>query len=561
MQAHPNFESKRQLGAYYTPGELSDILSNYLITAPTETLLEPSFGGGGILKSALCRFKELGCSDPERQLYGCDIDSFAFQNLNKVVRNKFAIQTTRFVKKDFLTLTADHFAKSNFDLVIANPPYIGYGQMSHVQRARGKELQQQFALNGSKASTWYFFLLKSLRYLKEGGKIAFVLPYALIDSNYAESLRRFIGNKFSHAAVYIFSNKIFSDQGTNERVLVLVAEGWYPEQNFRHLLQAIQVESFLDFEKKLYMYREKGNFGKRFLGSKIGRVKGRLNNSDINLINTYLEGPYISKLGSHINVRIGLVAGDAKFFTFNGEKADLHDLGDEKYLLPLMRSLRNHNSLSFRKSHFRSSDNNGDHCYLLNYSEDLLRSDKYRRYLESYDFSTISDNKTLSNREIWCQVNDGKIPDFFIPYMSIEGPRLVLNTYKANCLNNIHRGYVVNSGISLAEKKLLSISILTSFTQLVTEMEAKLYGSDTLKLEPGLYERLPLLIPDIKKCDDIIDAFEKIDKLFKNKNFDEVVEAASGYIYEKIFGVSLAKELKISFRSMLEKMKKYRIKR
>lgn len=561
MHAHPDLASKRQLGAYYTPAELSDILANYLITSPAEILLEPSFGGGGILASAKNRLKELGCAEPEKQLYGCDIDAYAFQNLRKVVKYKFANQPTRFLEDDFLTITADRFYRSDFDLVIANPPYIGYGQMSQLQRELGKELQQRFGLKGSKASTWYFFLLKSLSFLNEGGKIAFVLPHALIDSEYSESLRKFLGDKFNHSAAYIFSNKIFADQGTNERVLVLIAEGWSPNASLGHTLQAIHVESFSDFVAKLYTFQEKGNFGKRFLGSKVGRVKGKLSNVDINLINTYMESPYISKLGAHVNVKIGLVAGDAKFFTFSREKAIRLGLYSDKYLSPLMRSLRFHNGLTFTTGQFRDSENNDEQCYLLNYSEDLLDHENYRNYLNSYDFSTISDNKTFNKREVWCQVSDNRIPDFFIPCMSIDGPRLILNTYKANCLNNTHRGFLVGERISVAEKKLISLSMLTNFTQLITEMEAKLYGSDTLKLEPGLYDRLPLFMPDITICDDINDAFKLVSKLMENECFDEAVAIASTYIYGKIFGPILAEELKTSFGQMLEKIRKYRITR
>lgn len=557
MHAHPDLDSKKQLAAYYTPKELSSILANYIIDSPGTTVLEPSFGGGGIITAALTRLTALGTPDAEKYVFGCDIDNHAFENLPIIIRRKLAMQTNRFVKQDFLTLSADYFSNIKFDCVIANPPYIGYGQMPEGQREIAKALQKEFNLKGSRASTWYFFLLKSLTYLKDDGKIAFVLPHAFLDSDYAKDLRDFIGNKFKTSAAYIFSKRIFAEQGTSERVLVLVAEGWNKHANYQHSLQAVHVESFDDFTSKIYSYRDNRNFGKKYLGSKVGRIKGKLNNLDTSFLNTYLEHPSVSLLSSHVKIRIGLVAGDAPFFTFNNQKIINKSL-KEKFFSPLMRSLRSNLGVSFGKKDFRKSALSAESCYLLEYREDFLATSSYRKYLESYDLEIISNNKTFNKRDIWCQVNDGLIPDFFITYMCIHGPRIVINNHKANCLNNTHRGFVKYK-FTAKKKKLLSLSMLTSFTRLVAEMESKLYGNATLKMEPTMIENLPLFLPFEKNCDDINNVFKKVDSELRKGNFELASEISSIYIYKKIFGKEQANYVQQRFIDMLNNIREYRI--
>ena len=50
MNAH-SLEMRKELGAYYTPSALSQVMSDWAIRKPTDKILEPSFGGCGFLES------------------------------------------------------------------------------------------------------------------------------------------------------------------------------------------------------------------------------------------------------------------------------------------------------------------------------------------------------------------------------------------------------------------------------------------------------------------------------------------------------------------------------
>ena len=82
ISTEPIEGDKKRLGAFYTPEALTDVICEWAIASSDARVLEPSFGGCGFLKSAAERFRLLGSTNPQLNLYGCDIDSYAFEHLS-----------------------------------------------------------------------------------------------------------------------------------------------------------------------------------------------------------------------------------------------------------------------------------------------------------------------------------------------------------------------------------------------------------------------------------------------------------------------------------------------
>ncbi len=532
MLAHPDKILKRDLGAYYTPEQLCSILSGYGIRLSSDTVLEPCFGGCGLIKHILTRLHELKSEKPVAQICGCDVDSHAFDNLPNIVGRRFGKSGARFVKSDFLSLKDNSFLFKKFDAVIANPPYITYRKMTDGQKNNSIQLKNQLGISGGRyAGTWYYFLLKSFLYLKKGGRLAFVLPYALIDAEYAEGLREFIANNFQRSAVFAFGDRLFLDQGTKERVVVLVAEGWM-EDPISNRMEAFYVKDLSQFRDKIDDF-SRGIKPTPYLGSDIGNVKGRISNSDTNLLNSLKSHSLCSRLGDFVDLKIGLVAGDIDFFTFNRSKIKLHGL-KEKHFLPMLRSFRNNLGLKFNSNDLKDNILEDGHVFLLDYKNEFLRDKEYIGYLETYDLTKVSKNRTMQRREVWCHVDDGLVPDAFLTYMAINGPRLVVNDCKVNSFNNIHRVYF-KKRTTITYKKLIAISLLTAFTQSVAELEAKQYGSKTLKIEPKIYGDLPIIVPDRFNYHEVSKVFNNIDELLRENEWDRAVELATKFIFSLVF--------------------------
>lgn len=557
MLAHPDTLTKRLLGAYYTPAELSDILAKFALRSPEDTVLEPSFGGGAFLRSAVDRLSELGAPRPEKQIFGCDIDTHAFDHLPSYFGRRMGKVGRRFILRDFLDVDSQSFMEKKFDCILANPPFIGYAKLTNAQRDHAKNILNQFNIKNNRyASLWYYFILNSLLVLKEGGRIIFVLPHAFIDNDYALSLRTYLTRNFNTVATFSLPNRIFNDQGTKERVVVLVAQGWQ-ETSTNNFSNAIHVNNFDELDEYLTSLKDQRVIKRRHLKCAVGRVSGALTSTEASLVNEVVNSAYAKRFGEFVDVKIGLVTGDAKYFTFNKEKISQYGLSPKRHFLPLMRSLKENLGVDFTSNDFKAHVASGREYYLLKYEDGMLSDERYLDYLNTYDLSKIDSNQTFMKRENWCEVDDGLVSDLFLAYMSISYPRAVINDAQASCINSTHRGFFKNNFPNYF-KKLICLSLLTGFTRVFAEMEAKVYGNKMLKMEPGFYTKLKILIPDNVVAREVNSCFSQVNQMLRKGESDEASKLASQFIYSRCFSSSEEKIYEENFEKIRLKLQERR---
>ncbi|TOM80467.1 SAM-dependent methyltransferase, partial [Vibrio parahaemolyticus] len=218
------------MGAYYTPAALSQVLADWAILQADQDILEPSFGGCGFFESSIARLHELGCSTPEKQLYGVDIDEHAFEILNKKFSKSVDVNQ-RFILKDFIQVKPIEFSVHKFDVILGNPPYVSMHNMTDEQRLSCDNVLRNSPFSkhtmGRNASLWAFFLLHSLEFLKEGGRVAWVLPSSLLHADYAEKLVQIHQRHFEKIKVLKLAERFFKEEGAQETSIILLAQGFH----------------------------------------------------------------------------------------------------------------------------------------------------------------------------------------------------------------------------------------------------------------------------------------------------------------------------------------------
>ena len=116
-------------------------------------------------------------------------------------------------------------------------------------------------------------------------------------------------------------------------------------------------------------------------------------------------------------------------------------------------------------------------------------------------------------------VDDGAPPDAFFPVMQHHGPKLVINESGYNCTNSIHRAYF-KTDLSKTEKKMISLSLLSTFSQISAEICGRSYGAGALKHEPREAEKIEILIPELHHRK-VGAAFNRVDRMLRDGNFTE----------------------------------------
>ena len=203
-----NDDRRKSEGAFYTPIAVARELIELDWAAPPRRALDPACGCGAFLVALSQSFLDRGL-DPASivpRLHGVDIDPVAVA----VCRGRLAEELG--VDSELIQVyVGDSLAEAPpqegpFDLVVGNPPF---GNAIESRTARSDRERADFAERFPEAATGAYdraglFVEAALRLLSDGGRLAMVLPRALLSAKYATRLRRYVVREFtlSHIRAY-----------------------------------------------------------------------------------------------------------------------------------------------------------------------------------------------------------------------------------------------------------------------------------------------------------------------------------------------------------------------
>jgi len=280
-------DARRTKGQYYTPGWLSELLLRLCLQAlhgpggiaPGEAhdkirILDPACGSGAFLLSAARILA--GCSprsqeardtrDPRNigleNLFGLDIDRTALAlarlSLGFLGYTRgfgFDVNLANFGHSDFLvrasqlTFGMAHESQTafdlkplfsrqsapTFDLIVGNPPYLGFHHHSPEYRQR---ILKHYSVFDGKADVFYYFIERGLECLRERGVLGYVVPRYWLGADKAARLRRFLVQDNELVYLLDFDRRpVFAGAGV--QVCVLIVRKCRPKQS--HALQVMRV--------------------------------------------------------------------------------------------------------------------------------------------------------------------------------------------------------------------------------------------------------------------------------------------------------------------------------
>lgn len=494
-------EERRKLGAYYTPERLSQILSDWAIRSAEDTVLEPSFGGCGFLATARDALSLHGAEDPVRQIFGCDVDPIAFQYLANTFGSPLDLDG--FLQADFLDCSEAPSWPRRFSVVLANPPYIPHHR---IGKDRVKELSRRSrAISGvgGRASLWAYFLAHAVSLLEAGGRMAWVLPGAFLQADYAEPIRRYLGQQFKRCAAFLVRERLFLTEGTDEETVILLADGHLPDVMAGGI--EIGYASTIDELEQLIELWSEG----AWQGATSGFSPATLSMPQAarSLYEKISKAANAETLGDLARVQIGLVTGDNRFFVLDRRTRDGAGLLDED-CIKVVSKFRAVTGILAKPSDLDDYAATGGRIYLVS-GVNAPVTTRIGAYLATFDPEKRKTISTFKKRPNWSETFDGKTPDAFLPVMHHTGPRLVLNPEGYNCTNTIHRVFF-HAPVSDLRRKVATLSLLTTYSQISAELCGRRYGSGVLKHEPRDAERINLLMPEPPK-NEIVSVLRRVD--------------------------------------------------
>lgn len=178
----------KKAGEFYTPQEVSQVLSEIVITGKNrlKTVYDPTCGSG----SLLLRTAREGNADA---IYGQEKNPTTF-NLCRMNMLLHGVKYQDFDIHNGDTLEADEFDDRQFDAVVANPPFSA--EWSADAKFNNDDRFSKAGVLAPKSKADYAFILHMIYHLNDGGTMACVAPHGVLFRGSSEGkIRQFLIEK------------------------------------------------------------------------------------------------------------------------------------------------------------------------------------------------------------------------------------------------------------------------------------------------------------------------------------------------------------------------------
>jgi adenine-specific DNA-methyltransferase len=328
--------------------------------------------------------------------------------------------------------------------------------------------------------------------LKNGGRMAFVVPAEIGHAGYARTLLPALCDHFNRVQIVACREKIFPR--LSEDCWLLYCEGFGGRTD--HMLLSV-LERFSEMDKppratlriSLAEWRAAGERLRPFL----------LSPSALSLYRALTETPQVRRFGELATANIGYVSGANDFFHLRPKDAKQRRF-PEKYLRVTVRNTAQLPSETVNNDTVRRWIAADEPVLLLDLKNAGRLPREVAAYLDEEPGQKARHTYKCRNRDPWYVVPDIKSPDGFLSVMSGGHPSLVRNDAGCVCTNSLH---AVNARPG-ASFDMLERGWTSRLAVLGTELEGHPLGGGMLKLEPREAARIPLPVKELKlsKSDD-----------------------------------------------------------
>jgi hypothetical protein len=498
---------KKATGSYYTCLSVADYIVNWAITDKKDVILEPSFGDGRFLYSALNRFEKLGNESPN--LFGVE--------LQKEPYDKFLADNDK-VKcflGDFMNF--DDFR--NVDAVIGNPPYVSLKNLSDTNRKKVIDLMKKYGIvMPTSGSLWMPFVIHATELLRKNGRLGFVLPYEITYVRYAFGLWEYLQQNYSKICVYRVYKDFFPEVDVETIIFLAEDKGgttnnveYKTFENISNLFDnrystccEIPITDILSLSKP---------FERELLSPSTKKI-----------INNLRKKGCLDSLVNECKFKIGYVCGNKQYFHPTVQIIKDFSIPSVN-LLPCLLNSKDINS----------HDNIGLDTELttpknyLYYPKTITQGD--RSYIAYGESNEIHLGYKCKLRSPWYITPAIEIPDVILTVFG-DIPKLIAN----------NGGYVVSNSLlcgvikdrEKTDPKELVCRWYNSLTLLMIELYIHSLGGGTLVLIPGEVDKMELL--QNFPSDKIETVFSKLNECMLNYGTDATYKLGDSLVLKSLYG-------------------------
>jgi adenine-specific DNA-methyltransferase len=470
-------ESLREKGQFWTPDWIAEPMVEYALSNRSNSLFDPAFGAGAFLRASQSYELE---NKKKISFSGMDTDETIFEQAAEFGHKREELANIEI--RDFIFAETD----SQYDSIIANPPYIRHHRLSaetkiflkkFSRRVLGKEID-------GRAGLQVYFLIRALQSLKPDGHLAVILPADVCEGVFAKDLWNWITNNFCLDTVITFSREATPFPNIDTNPIVFLIRNSKPNENYFWIkCNEICRNDLVNLIKKNFL----GDFSSLEITKR--KVSSSLETGFSRPLNQNTEE--FLTLGDFADVVRGIATGANEFFFLTEEEIDKLQIPKEFFVTAIGRTGDVETEIIDDEA-VENIRRKKRPTFLLNLNGEPFASfpqtlQKYLKYGETLD---LPKRPLISQRKIWYKMETRKVPPFLFAYLGRRNTRFIRNIYGVLPLTSFLCVYPKKENKEFIENlwKVLRYPETLSNLSLI----GKSYGSGAIKVEPRSLEKLPL---------------------------------------------------------------------
>lgn len=504
MRTKDSVSPNKLRGGFYSPDVLVDLCikraSELLGQKTNLRILEPSAGDGAFFRGIA-----------RSELYQ-DVDSVTAIELveEEATKAEHTLHSYN-IKGNVINENVLRWAQDdvrNFNLLLANPPYVRFQFISETDKQLAKNISSHFNINSRAVSNlWIPVFILSLGKLNEGGVFSVILPAEFLTGVSAGVIRNWILANATDMRIDLFKPGSFPS--VLQEVLVLSGRKHSQDSARKDYSQKIQFHDHNGTERVWEHNIEPGT------GTWTNYL---LSPEENDIFSNVSSAVGIRKISDVAKFSVSTVTGANGYFCLSSAEVDKFDLW--KWAVPMLSKARYSKGVIFNNNDRKIIEESGLPAWMLSFSSDKPSPENNnlaKEYLDIGEKKGINLRYKCRVRYPWYRVPIVPAGDLLLSKRSNFFPQVISNHAEVLTTDTIYRGQIFPGETINADD--FTTVFHNSLTMLSAEILGRSFGGGVLELVPS--EVNSLRIPIVPGAERHILDIDKISR--ESNNHDDLL--------------------------------------